>query len=83
MADNVSDHSPLEINFHEELGLKKRPFRFYEMWMADERSHVILEDALKVRTRGTTIYKLVGSLKRMKKPLKGPNKGKFRNIHHE
>jgi len=49
--------------------------------MADEIFHVILTDALKVQTRGTAMYKIVGFSKQMKQPLKGLNKEKFRNIH--
>ena len=74
MVDNLSNHSPLKIKFHEEFSHKIQPFRFCEMWMANESFHDMLVDSLKVQTRGTTMYKLVGYLKPMKKPLKRVNK---------
>ncbi|KAJ8439568.1 hypothetical protein Cgig2_024155 [Carnegiea gigantea] len=73
MANNLSNHSPLMIKFHDEFILKTQPFKFHEMWIADEKFSPILVDVLKQQTQGTSMYK----------NLKGLNKEKFRNMHYE
>lgn len=76
-----SNHFPIQLGIQGEVGPKRRPFKFENMWLKDDNILKLLKEwwnAAKVSRYG--IYKVVNKLKIIKKNLIHWNKEHFGNI---
>ena len=81
-----SDHRPLllMLNPSGELARwKRKPFRFEEMWLADQGCGDIVRRAWDNGVDGHKMYKVVTNIKKCKKMLKSWSKDHFGNVKNQ
>ena len=54
--------------------MRKRPFKFYDMWASHESFLDIVKEVWNKKVEGTKMYGLVAKMKMLKMPLKKLNK---------
>ncbi|XP_059073537.1 uncharacterized protein LOC131874265 [Cryptomeria japonica] len=76
-----SDHFPIQLDIQGEVGSKRCPFKFENMWLKDDNILELLKEWWNVaNVSGFGIFKIVKKLKIIKKNLNHWNKEHFGNI---
>lgn len=78
--DCFSDYCPILIEVIGRIHKRKKPFKFYKMWLDHPRFKDILNNHWRTFFRGTRQFILVSKLKAMKGPLKELNIKEFSHI---
>lgn len=68
------------INLENQGPIKKRPFKFLDMWTSHEKFMNIIKKGWKDDITGTKMFKVVNKMKRLKKGLKQLNKEAFAEV---
>ncbi|XP_050207366.1 uncharacterized protein LOC126656792 [Mercurialis annua] len=76
----VSDHSPLIVTINKTVNKGAKPFKFFNMWMDNEKFIDILKEVWGVDVTGCAMFNLVQKLKNLKVRLKDLNQNQFSGI---
>ncbi|XP_019263743.1 PREDICTED: uncharacterized protein LOC109241456 [Nicotiana attenuata] len=77
------DHSPVMIKWEGTGTPNIRIFRYYNMWSMDNSYMTRVEGSWRQLTKGTSMFKVVGKLNRLKKVMLKLNKDKFAEVEKQ
>ena len=77
MCDSNSNHNPILLDTHFESETLNHPFRFEAMWMKEEISRVMVDNAWQFEVEESHGFRLTNKLEKTKKDLKKWNREVF------
>ena len=80
MPPGISYHCPILVTINAHRGKGRKPFKFFDFWMNNEKFQSILIASWEEQVVGTKMYQIYMKLKRLKPCLKELNKKQFSNI---
>ncbi|VFQ88796.1 unnamed protein product [Cuscuta campestris] len=75
-----SDHCPVVLNLTSPNYQGSKSFKFFNMWLKNERFDDVLTEIWSKRVEGTRQYRLCRKLKLLKQPLKEINRAEYGHI---
>ncbi|KAL2904979.1 LINE-1 retrotransposable element ORF2 protein [Bienertia sinuspersici] len=83
LTEGCSDHCPGLVRMNFEVGMGRKPFKYFRMWQLAPDYTERIKHAWGEELRGTVMYKIVQKLKRVKASMKELNKQGFNNMQAE
>ncbi|KAL2905499.1 LINE-1 retrotransposable element ORF2 protein [Bienertia sinuspersici] len=83
LTEGCSDHCPGLVRMNFEVGMGRKPFKYFRMWQLAPDYIERIKQAWGEEVRGTAMYKIVQKLKRVKASMKELNKQGFNNMQAE
>jgi len=77
LCDSNFDHNPILLDTHFESETLNHPFRFEAMWMKEESSRVVVDNAWQFDVEESHGFRLTNKLEKTKKDLKKWNRQVF------
>uniref|UniRef100_A0A803PA09 Endonuclease/exonuclease/phosphatase domain-containing protein n=1 Tax=Cannabis sativa TaxID=3483 RepID=A0A803PA09_CANSA len=80
LTEGLFDHSPVVLSIHPEISSGKKPFRYFRMWSTHPEYHDRIKTTCQGDVQGTSMYKVVTKIKKIKGVLKELNRQGFSDI---
>ncbi|KAL2905400.1 LINE-1 retrotransposable element ORF2 protein [Bienertia sinuspersici] len=83
LTEGCSDHCPGLIRMNFDVGMGRKPFKYFKMWQLAPDYTERIKKAWGTEIRGTAMYKIVQKLKKVKASMKDLNKHGFNDMQAE
>ncbi|CAI9094609.1 OLC1v1030372C1 [Oldenlandia corymbosa var. corymbosa] len=83
LEENISDHSPLVLQFEGEMQRKPSPFQYFNMWSLSPQFKDIVKKIWETEVEGIKMFQVCFKLRLLKGPLRMLNKEQFGDVVEE